>query len=129
MVATFLYDGDCGFCSSCARFADRWVAGDVTVAPWQRADLDALGVTTAQCDESVQWIGTDGAHSSGAEAIADLMRSGRTWARPLGWLLGRQAVLRVANPVYRWVSQNRDRMPGGTATCALPVDDRPDSSA
>lgn len=128
-AATFLYDGDCAFCSTCARVAERWIAAGVTVAAWQRAELDALGVTAEECDESVQWISGDGARSSGPEAIADLMRSGRTWARPFGWLLGRRIVLRAAWPAYRWVSRHRDKMPGGTATCALPADQRPDSSA
>lgn len=126
-MQTFLYDGDCAFCSTCARIADRWVAGSAVVEPWQRADLESLGVTAAQCDESVRWIGADGKKSSGPEAIADLMRTGRLWARPLGWVLGRPLALRVAWPAYRWVSEHRGRMPGGTATCALPSAQRPDS--
>ena len=125
--ATFLYDGDCAFCSTCARVADRWLAESAAVTPWQRADLESLGVTAAECDEAVQWIGADGRHSSGPEAIADLMRWGRTWARPMGWLLGRRLVLCVAWSAYRWISRHRDRMPGGTATCALPASDRPDA--
>lgn len=128
-TATFLYDGDCAFCSTCARLAERRIAGPVRVVPWQQADLDALGVTEAACDAAVQWIATDGAHSSGPEAIADLMRTGRTWARPLGWLLARRIVLRLAWPAYHWVSEHRDRMPGGTATCALPAAERDDQGA
>ncbi len=128
-MQTFLYDGDCAFCSSCARVAERWIAGSAAVEPWQRADLAALGVSAAECDESVQWIGGDGTRSSGPEAIADLMRTGRGWARPLGWVLGQRLVLRVAWPAYRWVSAHRDRMPGGTATCAMPASERPNSSA
>ena len=27
---------------------------------------------------------------------------------------------RIARSVYRWVSQNRTRLPGGTPACALP---------
>lgn len=128
MPATFLYDGDCAFCSSCARFLERRIARDAKVLPWQRADLESLGVTAAQCDDAVQWIAADGWQSSGPEAIADVMRAGRTWARPLGWLLDRRLVLRAAWPAYRWVSEHRDKMPGGTATCALPAAERPDSS-
>lgn len=125
-VATFLYDGDCAFCSSCARFLERRIARGVDIVPWQRADLDRLGVTAAECDEAVQWLSADGSHSSGPEAIADVMRGGRTWARPIGWFLGRRLLLRIAWPAYRWVSTHRDKMPGGTATCALPASDRPD---
>ncbi|UYM04435.1 thiol-disulfide oxidoreductase DCC family protein [Solicola gregarius] len=125
--ATFLYDGDCAFCSSCARFVERHIARDVMVLPWQRADLESLGVTAEACDDAVQWIDPDGRHSAGPEAIADIMRAGRTWARPFGRLLGRRVILRVAWPAYRWVSEHRDKMPGGTATCALPASERPGS--
>lgn len=123
--STFLYDGDCAFCSSCARFAERRIATTTRIAAWQRAELERLGVSAEQADESVQWVGSDGRHSSGPEAIADLLRAGRRWGRPFGWLLGRTPVLRLAWPVYTWVSAHRDRMPGGTATCALPAADRP----
>lgn len=124
-AATFLYDGDCAFCSSCARFLERRIAtGTIHVVAWQRADLERLGVSAEQADAAVQWVGADGRRSSGPEAIADLLRAGRRWGRPAGWLLGRRPVLRLAWPVYAWVSAHRDRMPGGTATCVLPASER-----
>ncbi|MGH3360667.1 MAG: thiol-disulfide oxidoreductase DCC family protein [Nocardioidaceae bacterium] len=122
--ATFLYDGDCAFCSSCARFLQRRVATTARVVAWQRADLGRLGVTAEECDHAVRWVADERRHSSGPEAIADLLRTGRSWGRPFGWLLGRSVVLRLAWPVYAWVSDHRDRMPGGTATCALPAAER-----
>jgi predicted DCC family thiol-disulfide oxidoreductase YuxK len=33
-------------------------------------------------------------------------------------------IKQVAGVVYRWVAKNRDRMPGGTAECALPQSER-----
>ena len=33
-------------------------------------------------------------------------------------------IRQVSAVVYRWVAKNRDRMPGGTAQCALPQVDR-----
>ncbi|MGH9215596.1 MAG: hypothetical protein ACRDZS_05015, partial [Acidimicrobiales bacterium] len=52
----FLYDGDCAFCTSCARFIERHIPTPATVTPWQFADLDALGVRQADAEASVQWI-------------------------------------------------------------------------
>ncbi len=121
---TFLYDGDCAFCSSCARFVQRRIPTRAQVLAWQLADLDALGVTEAQCDAAVQWITADGPVLAGPAAIAALLRDAGTYWRPLGWLLARRPVLALAWPAYRWVSRNRHRMPGGTATCSLPQAER-----
>lgn len=123
--STFLYDGDCAFCSSCARFLERRVATTTRIVAWQWADLERLGVSVECADEAVQWIGDDGRRSSGPEAIADLLRAGRVWCRPIGRVLATPLALRLAGPVYAWVAAHRDRMPGGTATCSLPAAERP----
>jgi predicted DCC family thiol-disulfide oxidoreductase YuxK len=123
-VDTFLYDGDCAFCSSCARFVQRRIPTRARVVAWQFADIEALGVTEAECDAAVQWVPADGPVLAGPAAISALLRDGGPWWRPLGWLLGRRPVLALAWPAYRWVSRNRHRMPGGTATCALPQAER-----
>jgi hypothetical protein len=99
-----------------------------TVRAWQFADLATLGVTADDCDRAVQWISVD-AHgrrhvSAGPAAIADLLRSSRPYWRVVGRVLATRPVLALAWPVYRWVSRHRDRMPGGTATCALPASQR-----
>ena len=39
---TFLYDGDCAFCTKSARFLEKHVRTTAKVLPWQWADLDAL---------------------------------------------------------------------------------------
>lgn len=122
MTATFLYDGDCGFCTTCARFIERWVPTPAEVVPWQYADLARLGVTASAAQDAVQWIapGTRAAGPlAGPDAIAALLRtSHRAW-RVAGWLLARRPVRALAWPVYHWVSRNRHRLPGGTPACAL----------
>lgn len=121
MTATFLYDGDCAFCSACARFVERHVPTDATVVPWQFADLAGLGLTEAQCEQAVQWVAPGVSALAGPEAIAALLRASgsRPW-RLAGRLLGLPPVRLLARPAYRWVARNRHRMPGGTAACALP---------
>lgn len=113
-----VYDGDCGFCTTSARFGERRL--HVHVEPWQFLDLDALGLTEAACDEAVQWIGSDGSIASAEGAvIAALAHAGGPW-RVLGGILGLPGVRQVAAVVYRFVASNRHRMPGGTAACKLP---------
>src|SRR5688500_15259166 len=125
MTAVFLYDGDCAFCSSCARFVEKRIPTSADVAAWQHRDIGALGLTEAEADAAVQWVEFDETGRpvpplAGPAALAPLLRdAGGIW-RPMGAVLGWRPVLAVAWPVYRWVSRNRDKMPGGTAACALP---------
>lgn len=116
---TFVYDGDCAFCSSCARFAQRWVPTPAAVEPWQRLDLDALGLTRAGCEEAVQWVEPDRPPLAGPDAIAALLRTSHSGWRLVGRLLRLTPVRAIAWPGYRWVARNRHRMPGGTPACAI----------
>ena len=117
---TFVYDGDCAFCSSCATFIERRIPSRAEVVPWQFADLDALGLTLEQVERAVQWVGTDGTVASGPDAIALLLRdAGRLWQLP-GTALQLPPVRLAAWPAYRWVANHRHLLPGGTAACSLP---------
>jgi predicted DCC family thiol-disulfide oxidoreductase YuxK len=119
----FLFDGDCAFCSSCARFIERRIPTSADVLAWQFADLDGLGVTRAAAEASVVWVDAAGS-AAGPDAISRLLRSaGGVW-RPLGELLRPAPVRWVAWPVYRWISRNRHRLPGGTAACSLSQHER-----
>jgi len=117
---TFLYDGDCAFCSTCARFIERRIPTTARVVAWQFADLDALGVTERQAQDAVQWVGVDGQVRSGPAGIAALLRDAGSYWSVLGFLLGLRPVLWVAWPVYRLIARHRDKLPGGTKMCALP---------
>ncbi|MGA9748696.1 MAG: DCC1-like thiol-disulfide oxidoreductase family protein [Nocardioides sp.] len=115
---TLVFDGDCAFCSTSARWLVRWAPTTASVVPWQRTDLAALGLTADQCTDAVQWVDGD-RHASGAAAIAAHLRSSRVWWRIVGRALGSRAGLVVAEPAYRWVARNRYRLPGGTPACRL----------
>jgi predicted DCC family thiol-disulfide oxidoreductase YuxK len=117
-----VFDGDCGFCSSSARFARRVVDRRRRYAsePYQRLDLAALGLTVQQCTTSSWFVSPDGTLTGGAASIAAALRSGGLGWRPLGLLLGVPGVRSIATRVYRWVSNNRFRLPGGTPQCRVP---------
>ena len=114
-----IFDGDCGFCTSSARFLHRWVVRDraISIAPWQRLDLDALGVREDQCRAAVQWVGRDGRVLSGHAAIAAALRAGHPVWRPIGALIVAPGLSWLAARVYSWVSAHRYALPGGTPAC------------
>jgi predicted DCC family thiol-disulfide oxidoreductase YuxK len=115
---TLLYDGDCGFCSSSARLAQR-LAPEVHVVAYQHVALDGFGLTEQQCQDALAWVGASGT-AHGADAVAHLLlAASRPW-RVAGRLLLAPGVRRVAAGVYRTVAANRYRLPGGTPACRVP---------
>jgi predicted DCC family thiol-disulfide oxidoreductase YuxK len=120
VTVTFVYDGDCAFCTSCARFAQRWVPTPVAIEPWQVLDLASLGLTEAECEAAVQWVEPGRAPLAGPDAIAALLLSSHRRWRLVGRLLRLAPMRALGWPAYRWVARNRHRMPGGTPACALP---------
>lgn len=118
-----VFDGDCGFCTTSARVVERWVRrrpGDFAVAPWQRLDLAAFGLTADDCSAALQWVAPDGRVSSAEDAVARCLLAGRLWARPLGAAFLLPGINALAGIGYHLVARNRYRLPGGTPACALP---------
>jgi predicted DCC family thiol-disulfide oxidoreductase YuxK len=121
VTTTFVFDGDCSFCTACANFVTRWIPTRAEVVPWQRADLAALGLTREAALQAVQWVDPGHTPVAGPEAIGALLRSSRWYWKPFGWILALPPVRAAAWPLYRLIARNRHRMPGGTAACALPA--------
>ncbi|MER7108369.1 thiol-disulfide oxidoreductase DCC family protein [Streptomyces sp. NPDC000229] len=116
-----VFDGDCGFCTRSVTFVESRLRPDCDIVPWQFADLASLGVTPERAGHEVLWVTPVGRVYGGAQAVAKiLLRAGRGWA-PLGALLMLRPVRSVAHVAYRLVADNRHRMPGGTAACAVPA--------
>jgi predicted DCC family thiol-disulfide oxidoreductase YuxK len=116
-----VFDGDCGFCTASVAFVERRLQPGCDVVAWQRADLPALGVTPERAAHEALWVTPVGTVYGGAQAVAKiLLYTGRGWA-PLGALLMLPPMRWAARVVYRLVADNRHRMPGGTAACAVPA--------
>ncbi|GAA3210415.1 DUF393 domain-containing protein [Actinocorallia longicatena] len=120
-----LFDGDCGFCTSCVRFAERRIAPDADLRPFQFEDLGSYGTTWERAEHEVVWITPDGRASGGVQGIAALLRHRGGLFGPVGVLLRLPPFRWIAHGLYRLVANNRHRMPGGTAACALPAHLRP----
>jgi predicted DCC family thiol-disulfide oxidoreductase YuxK len=121
-TATVVYDGDCGFCTWTARHGQQLLPADVTIQPWQRSDLRALGLTEDAVQDAVQWVPPDGQPRAGHRAIAAwLIASGLPWS-VLGRLLLIPPVGRLAAIGYRVLVRHRHQIPGPwrrSETCAI----------
>ncbi|MFI8191536.1 thiol-disulfide oxidoreductase DCC family protein [Streptomyces sp. NPDC085946] len=120
-----VYDGDCGFCTGSVRLVARVVRPRCDAVPSQRADLAALGVAPERARHEALWVTPTGTVYGGAQAVAKLLLSaGGAWP-VAGALLTLPPVRWAAHVVYRLVADNRRRLPGRTAGCALPADRTP----
>jgi predicted DCC family thiol-disulfide oxidoreductase YuxK len=112
-----VYDGDCAFCTSCARLLER-IGPKAEIVPWQFTDLAELGLTEKEAAEAVQWVPVAGPVRSGHEAIAAVLGTARGIWKVIGRALLLPGISWVAARVYRLVADNRYRLPGGTPACA-----------
>ncbi|MEU4696203.1 thiol-disulfide oxidoreductase DCC family protein [Nonomuraea dietziae] len=125
MRPVLVFDGDCGFCTTCVLFVERYLRPDATIIAWQFADLGELGVTRERAEYELLWVDQRGRAFGGAQAVAKLLiHAGLPWSAP-GLLLRVPPVRWLAHWLYRAVADNRGRLPGGTPACALPADRRP----
>jgi predicted DCC family thiol-disulfide oxidoreductase YuxK len=117
-----VYDGDCGFCTTCVHFLER-IGPDAEIVAWQLTDLAELGLTEEQAADAVQLVQTDGTVHSGHEAIAAVLGTARRVWRIVGRALLLPGISWIAARAYRLVADNRYRLPGGTPACAVTAKD------
>jgi predicted DCC family thiol-disulfide oxidoreductase YuxK len=111
-----VFDGDCGFCTSCARALEK-IRPEAEIVAWQLSDLTELGITEEQAAAAVRWVQADGTLRSGHEAIAAVLSTAGPLWRTIGRLILLPGISSVAARVYRLVADNRYRLPGGTPAC------------
>ena len=119
MTGVFLYDGDCGFCTTSARWLQRHATSPARVEAWQHADLPTLGLTAKDCAEALLWV-DDGRRMVGPEAVAAYLETSRPSWRTAGHVLTAPVSRHVTCPVYTWLTHHRGRLPGGSPATAVP---------
>ena len=123
IVPTLVFDGDCGFCTSAVNWLQNALASPPSVVPYQRADLDSLGLTTDEAAARV-WFVTM-AHGRGHQygghlAVAAILRAQPDLAsRFLGNLLRTFPFSPIAAVGYSLVARFRHQLPGGTPACRM----------
>ncbi|NUR25288.1 MAG: DUF393 domain-containing protein [Catenulispora sp.] len=114
-----IFDGDCGFCTRSVNVFKR-LPVDADVTAYQFADLGLYGTTEERASHEVLWVDRSGRIHGGAQAVARLLISAGGVYAAGGWLLRTPPLRWLGAGVYRLIAENRQRMPGGTAACALP---------
>jgi predicted DCC family thiol-disulfide oxidoreductase YuxK len=120
-----IFDGDCGFCTSAARFARRRLPEDVRVVPWQFVeDPSAMGLTQESIAEAVWWVDAHRDPHRGHQAFAEgaaAFRGPWSIAGRISRSLFRVPMLdELGARAYTVLARNRSRLPGSTPACQLP---------
>ncbi len=120
MRPVLIFDSDSGFCTTSVGLVQRLVRPRCEAVAWQHAGLASLGVTAERARHEALWVTPTGRVYGGAQAVAKILLSGGgVWA-VVGAVLTLPPVRWAAHGLYRLVADNRGRLPGGTAACAVP---------
>ena len=117
-----VFDGDCSFCSSSARWLVSHWHGPQHAVAWQHLstdELERLGLTSADVREAVWWIDPSGGRSRGHLAIARALRAANGWPSVVGRILLVPPFRWLAAGAYPLIARWRDRLPGGTPACRM----------
>lgn len=118
--ATLIFDGDCGFCTSTAKYVVRRSRVPVEAHPWQLIDVTRFGLTEAQTAARVYLILGD-ERFGGHLAFAFLLFIQPNWlVKAAGWVMTVPPACWLASLGYALVARFRHRLPGGTPACKLP---------
>lgn len=106
-TALMIYDGDCGFCT---YWAHRWsekIGLALEITPLQDEENRPGELATAELEEAVHLVDSDGAVYRGAEAVFRAMALRRRYRVGL-WLYRRIPGFRwLSELLYRWVANHR----------------------
>ncbi len=118
-MALVIYDGDCAFCSTAARFAQQRVAPSLSYSPYQFTELAKYGITIQQAQSSLKFVTDSGEVLSAHLAVSQIMRSGNKFWQLLGILVDLPMIRSLAALGYKLTAKYRHKLPGGTPTCKM----------
>lgn len=120
VLPLLIFDGECGFCTTSARWAARHRADGGPTVPWQHLGVDGLaryGLTPAAAGAAVWWVDEAGRTFGADRAVAEALAAGRGPWRALGRAARHPPLRWLGQAVYPVVARHRHRLPGGTPAC------------
>jgi predicted DCC family thiol-disulfide oxidoreductase YuxK len=118
-----VFDGDCAFCTTSARWIGARLPSEAAVQPWQVLDLRALGLTPRDVQTAAYWVDRDGSTYRGHRAVGKALAAGGGAWGLVGKVLLIPPISWLAALGYELIARNRSHMPGATDACALPASD------
>lgn len=114
-----IFDGDCGFCTSTARYIAARSTTPIEIHAWQLVDVAQFGLTEAETARRVYFV-TEGEAFGGHLALAQVLWLQR-WIgwKAFGWVMTVPPTCWLASMGYALVARFRHRLPGGTPACAV----------
>ncbi|MDA8357255.1 MAG: DCC1-like thiol-disulfide oxidoreductase family protein [Actinomycetota bacterium] len=121
-TALLIFDGDCGFCTTAADWAQRHFRHGEHVRAWQLLGddgLEELRLNRRDVEAAAWWVDGDGKRERGHRAVGRAFDAfGGKW-RIIGWLVLVPPSSWFAAASYRLVVRWRYRLPGGTPACRV----------
>jgi predicted DCC family thiol-disulfide oxidoreductase YuxK len=116
---TVIFDGDCGFCTSCVNYLVQRSSAPIRAVAWQQTNLASFGLTRQQAAAQVYAVIAGRAYG-GHRAIASiLMAQHGLLPRAAGWAITAPPGSWLAALGYRLVARLRHLLPGSTPACAV----------
>jgi predicted DCC family thiol-disulfide oxidoreductase YuxK len=120
--AVLVFDGDCGFCTSAARWLERGFRHGERAEAWQllgEEGLARLGLTPKDAEQAAWWADREGRRERGHRAAGRALVAAGGWRRGAGRLILTPPTSWLAAGAYRLVVRWRHRLPGGTPACRV----------
>lgn len=121
-IPRLIFDGDCAFCTSAARWASRLWVRPAEAVPWQRVGIQGLaelGLSEWDVRHAAYWVDADGRLFRGHAAVARALVAGNAWMRAAGHVVSLPPGTWLARPGYWLVARYRHRLPGATDACRI----------
>jgi predicted DCC family thiol-disulfide oxidoreductase YuxK len=127
--AVLVFDGDCGFCTSAARWAAREFHHGERAEAWQLLGpvfLERHNLSLDDVTGAAWWVDGVGGRERGHRAVGRALMAGGGLRRVLGVFILFPPVSWLAAGVYRMVVRWRHLLPGGTPACKADTARPPD---
>lgn len=115
-----IFDGDCGFCTTVARWAARRFRHGERAEAWQLLDAGVLahyGLSHSDVRDAAWWVDDRGLRERGHRAAGQALHADGGLLRIVSWFVLNPPTSWLAAVIYRVVVRWRYKLPGGTPAC------------